>query len=252
MRESPRTAVSATHLSTLMGECQLSTKPKSETSNFTALLQLPYLLDLPLNHFHPFLSLPLEIREMIWKFALPGPRELYLPHNLRDVFRIQREFKLSLSQVCFESRRIVLEAGYQLVYTGDVNLPEVGVWLCKERGDRAWKFAKMGLSPFENVSRMDAYYLRVRHRGKRYYHTYHFNCHGERCEQRLFGLPNTHKGRINFEQWERGQISMPLDCYLFALLLSYSRDTSRYSRDTSRYSPDTSRYSRNTSLCLQQ
>ncbi|KAI0454141.1 hypothetical protein F5B21DRAFT_476765 [Xylaria acuta] len=153
------TAIS-TYLSSFMGRCRSSTKPPlstSGTSDSTA--SAPPLPLLPIYEparpsFPQFINLPLEIREMIWKFALPGARELIVlndPNNLGDfsifsdakrhafkwrAFRNCINFYAPLSQVCFESRRVMQEAGYRLAHAGDdASLPDIGVWFCEERGD---------------------------------------------------------------------------------------------------------------------
>ncbi|KAI0544949.1 hypothetical protein F4679DRAFT_588972 [Xylaria curta] len=138
-----------TCLSTLVGkrqrQQQSSAKPtfsKSGTSDSTALPYLPPPLPLPLppplTHFSLFLNLPLEIREMIWKFALPEPRQLKVPSDFDDLecYAIENHvnFHVPLSQACFESRRVMFEAGYRLVHAGDAS-PDTGVWFCEERGD---------------------------------------------------------------------------------------------------------------------
>ncbi|KAI1735655.1 hypothetical protein F4680DRAFT_299712 [Xylaria scruposa] len=121
--------------------------------------------------FPRFLDLPLEIREMIWKFALPGPRGLLLPHESNDTYQNLKEFKMPLSQVCFESRRIMLEAGYQLAHTGDFNLPSVGVWFCEERGDVVLVFYEGKFIPFGVVPEVElSYYL------AEYFYTDHLDC----------------------------------------------------------------------------
>ncbi|KAI0544954.1 hypothetical protein F4679DRAFT_600087 [Xylaria curta] len=92
--------------------------------------------------FPQFLNLPLEIREMIWKFALPGPRELLMPKNLGGVFPDLREFKMPLSRVCFESRRVMKMAGYEMFWNCYPNCvpkcpcPRRGVWFSRKRGDK--------------------------------------------------------------------------------------------------------------------
>ncbi|KAI0858466.1 hypothetical protein F4860DRAFT_486303 [Xylaria cubensis] len=86
--------------------------------------------------FLQFQNLPLEIREMVWKFALPGPRQFFLPYDLSDISQNRVNFSMPLSQVCSESRRVMVEAGYKLSRHNEYkNLPKVGVWYSKKRGD---------------------------------------------------------------------------------------------------------------------
>ncbi|KAI8944073.1 hypothetical protein F4801DRAFT_572941 [Xylaria longipes] len=93
------------------------------------------------------MNLPLEIRETIWKFALPEPRELRVSGDFGDfhwhAFTNRVNFYAPLSQVCFESRRVMQEAGYRLAHASDASLPDVGVWFCEERGDTAYVFIEM-------------------------------------------------------------------------------------------------------------
>ncbi|KAI1750710.1 hypothetical protein F4782DRAFT_240614 [Xylaria castorea] len=137
-------AAASTCLSTLMGQRQSSTKPTPSTSGTSGSTAFPPRPPPPTHEpvrpsFPQFTSLPLEIREMIWKFALPGPRELRVLRGFSDikwnVFMNRVNFFAPLSQVCFESRRVMLEAGYRLAHAGNTSLPDIGVWFCEERGD---------------------------------------------------------------------------------------------------------------------
>ncbi|KAI0186275.1 hypothetical protein EV127DRAFT_500829 [Xylaria flabelliformis] len=131
--------------------------------------------------FPQFQNLPLEIREMIWKFALPGPRQFFLPYDLSDISQNRVNFSMPLSQVCSESRRVMVEAGYKLSRNNEYkNLPEVGVWFCKERGDDS--MVRRGVIAFpidklkDDLFRVLAWYLRQE--GAHYF-WYHSQLDGE-------------------------------------------------------------------------
>ena len=80
-----------------------------------------------------FSDLPPELREMIWKYALPGPRTFEaLVYNsaagLRKQLLRRGHLRMPLAHVCFESRRIVEEAGYVLSFRDDDSPGDTGVW----------------------------------------------------------------------------------------------------------------------------
>ncbi|RYO97633.1 hypothetical protein DL764_007270 [Monosporascus ibericus] len=77
-------------------------------------------------------DLPLELREMIWMYALPGPRVfealVYESAGLKMQLLERRHLKMPLAHVCFESRRIVKEAGYMLAFQDENRPADPGVW----------------------------------------------------------------------------------------------------------------------------
>ncbi|KAI3337210.1 hypothetical protein HD806DRAFT_31061 [Xylariaceae sp. AK1471] len=97
--------------------------------------------------FPQFTRLPLELRDMIWKFALPqAGRSLMILKDYcdrrkryhRGFLRNRERFKMPLAHVCAESRRVVQEAGYRLYRPQGMPeefCPGVGVWFCEKRGD---------------------------------------------------------------------------------------------------------------------
>lgn len=80
-----------------------------------------------------FADLPPELRAMIWRYALPGPREFealtYVSgSDLGTQLLSRAHLQLPLAHVCFEARRAVRDAGYILAF-GDPNEPDdPGVW----------------------------------------------------------------------------------------------------------------------------
>ncbi|KAI0863973.1 hypothetical protein F4860DRAFT_25033 [Xylaria cubensis] len=123
--------------------------------------------------FPQFLNLPLELREMIWKFALPGHRNYLMPHDIDDIFDNCSKFYAPLSQVCSESRRVVLEAGYRLVDTSDRNAPKIGVWFCKKRGDMVMVPNGNRLVPLRETYDNEWYW---RYNAETHRHTFHLVC----------------------------------------------------------------------------
>ncbi|RYO76973.1 hypothetical protein DL762_009565 [Monosporascus cannonballus] len=77
-------------------------------------------------------DLPLELREMIWTYALPSPRIfealVYESAGLKMQLLERRHLKMPLAHVCFESRRIVKEAGYILTFQDENRPGDPGVW----------------------------------------------------------------------------------------------------------------------------
>ncbi|KAI0103197.1 hypothetical protein GGR51DRAFT_524988 [Nemania sp. FL0031] len=80
----------------------------------------------------PFTTLPLEIREIIWKFALPPPRVfnvlVWVSAGLKMQVLNRSELKVSLASTCFEARRIVKEAGYRLAFRDEDQVDDPGIW----------------------------------------------------------------------------------------------------------------------------
>lgn len=84
-----------------------------------------------------FSDLPLELREIIWRYALPGPRVFdaltYVSAGLETQLLERGHLKMPLAHACFESRRVVKEAGYVLAFR-DANQPDdPGVWYHPKR-----------------------------------------------------------------------------------------------------------------------
>ncbi|KAI1117981.1 hypothetical protein F5Y14DRAFT_292339 [Nemania sp. NC0429] len=84
-----------------------------------------------------FSELPLEIREMIWTFALPESRVFSVlvwssvTLNMQLLNRYQ--MRMPLASVCFESRRVVKEAGYVLAFRDEDEVGDTGVWFHPRR-----------------------------------------------------------------------------------------------------------------------
>lgn len=78
------------------------------------------------------MGLPVEIREMVWRLALPGPRTfhalVYASVDLKMQILNRPELGLPLAHACFESRRVVREAGYVLAFRNDENRDDPGLW----------------------------------------------------------------------------------------------------------------------------
>lgn len=79
-----------------------------------------------------FSDLPPELREMIWRHALPGPRTfevlVYISAaGLKRQLLCREHLQMPLAHVCFESRQIVKDAGYVLSFQ-DESTPDTGVW----------------------------------------------------------------------------------------------------------------------------
>lgn len=79
-----------------------------------------------------FMDLPLEIREMIWRHALPEPRTvtvLVYAFPGSKLAPLERDtLRMALPRVCFESRRVVQEAGYVLAFRDDADPDDRGIW----------------------------------------------------------------------------------------------------------------------------
>ncbi|KAI0455440.1 hypothetical protein F5B21DRAFT_503257 [Xylaria acuta] len=79
-----------------------------------------------------FIDLPLEIREIIWRFALPEPRVLnvlvWVSAGLKMQLLNRSDLKMALAHVCFEARRIVKESGYVLAFRDEDEPNDPGVW----------------------------------------------------------------------------------------------------------------------------
>ncbi|KAI1426559.1 hypothetical protein F5Y12DRAFT_270384 [Xylaria sp. FL1777] len=79
-----------------------------------------------------FVDLPLEIRELIWRFALPGPRLfnalVWVSAGLKMQLLNRSELKMPLAHACFEARRVVKESGYVLAFRDEDEPEDPGVW----------------------------------------------------------------------------------------------------------------------------
>lgn len=87
--------------------------------------------------FPRFMDLPLELREAIWRYALPGPREInvlvYAFPGLKLAPLNRHELTLALTQVCYEARRVVRESGYILAFRDEEDPKDPGVWFNPKR-----------------------------------------------------------------------------------------------------------------------
>ncbi|KAI1330247.1 hypothetical protein F5Y16DRAFT_32524 [Xylariaceae sp. FL0255] len=79
-----------------------------------------------------FADLPLELREMIWQFALPEPRTfnalVWASSKLKMQLLNRSELKMPLAHVCFEARRVVRSSGYVLAFRDEDEPDDTGVW----------------------------------------------------------------------------------------------------------------------------
>ncbi|KAI0154786.1 hypothetical protein GGR57DRAFT_96291 [Xylariaceae sp. FL1272] len=84
-----------------------------------------------------FLSLPLELRELVWKFALPEARIfnalVWVRASLKMEILNRSELKMPLAHICYESRRIVREAGYVLAFRDEDEPDDPGLWFNPKR-----------------------------------------------------------------------------------------------------------------------
>ncbi|KAI0395815.1 hypothetical protein F5Y17DRAFT_422386 [Xylariaceae sp. FL0594] len=79
-----------------------------------------------------FAALPLEIRELIWRFALPESRVfnvlVWVSAGLKMQLLNRSELRMPLAHACYESRRVVREAGYVLAFRDEDEPLDPGVW----------------------------------------------------------------------------------------------------------------------------
>lgn len=82
--------------------------------------------------FPRFMDLPLELREAIWRHALPESRVINVLVYAFPGFKLaplnRGDLKLALPQVCYESRRVFKESGYILAFRDDDDPHDVGIW----------------------------------------------------------------------------------------------------------------------------
>ncbi|KAI1852239.1 hypothetical protein JX265_006288 [Neoarthrinium moseri] len=87
--------------------------------------------------FPKFADLPQEIRDMIWRKALPEPRTInvlvYAFPGLKLAPLDRGTLRLTLAGVCFESRRVVRESGYVLAFRDEDDPNDPGVWFNPRR-----------------------------------------------------------------------------------------------------------------------
>ncbi|KAI0533216.1 hypothetical protein GGR58DRAFT_487658 [Xylaria digitata] len=84
-----------------------------------------------------FVDLPLEVREIIWRFALPESRVfnvlVWVSAGLKMQLLNRSELKMPLAHVCFEARRVVRESGYVLAFRDEDEPEDPGVWFHPRR-----------------------------------------------------------------------------------------------------------------------
>ncbi|KAI1277426.1 hypothetical protein F5Y07DRAFT_85636 [Xylaria sp. FL0933] len=84
-----------------------------------------------------FVDLPLEIREIIWGFALPESRVfnalVWVSAGLKMQLLNRSELKMPLAHACFEARRVVKESGYVLAFRDEDEPEDPGVWFNPKR-----------------------------------------------------------------------------------------------------------------------
>ncbi|KAI0117025.1 hypothetical protein F4814DRAFT_414901 [Daldinia grandis] len=85
-----------------------------------------------------FADLPVELREMIWAYALPEARVfsalVYASKRERRMRLIERNhLHMPLAHVCFESRQLVKKAGYELRFRDEDEPDDPGVWFHPRR-----------------------------------------------------------------------------------------------------------------------
>lgn len=84
-----------------------------------------------------FTDLPLEIREIIWRFALPERRVFKALVWASTAWKMQllnrSELKMPLAHACFEARRVVKESGYVLAFRDEDEPDDTGIWFHPKR-----------------------------------------------------------------------------------------------------------------------
>ncbi|KAI1095023.1 hypothetical protein F5B19DRAFT_396227 [Rostrohypoxylon terebratum] len=79
-----------------------------------------------------FSDLPAEIREMIWEYALPDSRVfnalVYASAGLKMQLLERSSLRMPIAHVCFESRHVVLKAGYRLAFRDEDEPDDPGVF----------------------------------------------------------------------------------------------------------------------------
>ncbi|KAI1447777.1 hypothetical protein F5Y02DRAFT_415775 [Annulohypoxylon stygium] len=79
-----------------------------------------------------FSDLPAEIRVMIWEYALPDSRVfnalVYASAGLKMQLLERSSLRMPIAHVCFESRQVVLKAGYRLAFRDEDEPDDPGVF----------------------------------------------------------------------------------------------------------------------------
>ncbi|KAI1213835.1 uncharacterized protein F4807DRAFT_456383 [Annulohypoxylon truncatum] len=84
-----------------------------------------------------FSDLPAELREMIWEYALPDSRVfnalVYASAGLKMQLLERSSLRMPIAHVCFESRQVVLKAGYRLAFRDEDEPDDPGVFFHPHR-----------------------------------------------------------------------------------------------------------------------
>ncbi|KAI2470063.1 hypothetical protein F4781DRAFT_199044 [Annulohypoxylon bovei var. microspora] len=79
-----------------------------------------------------FADIPPELREMIWEYALPDSRVfnalVYASAGLKMQLLERSGLRIPIAHVCYESRQVVLKAGYRLAFRDEDEPDDPGVF----------------------------------------------------------------------------------------------------------------------------